>query len=117
MSKLSPGATVGVSIDYWPNERQPGVSPGDISILDVSTNRRYNSYCCTFGDGYGPKHGLKFGQRFAASYVTGSHSVKIGFQQEEGVRDFSLEHNGSQGWTFNGLTPTSITQTATPYRE
>src|SRR5262249_14306899 len=110
-------ATAGMTVDNWPNDRQPGVTVDDIAILDVSTNRRYNAWWDGFGNGYGPKSGYKFGQRFGLSYVTGSHTLKTGVQIEQGVRDFSLEPNGARAYRFRGVTPIQIEQIAAPFRE
>ena len=58
----------------------------------------------------------RFSQRFSASYVTGSHNFKAGFQFEESYLE--LEHeNGTHNveYAFNNQVPVSLTQWATPY--
>lgn len=113
-------------IAHWPNEPQPEVGPNDISIIDASTGVLYNAYAplgssaavSGIGDGYGgPKVSNRYSQRFAVSYVTGSHSVKGGIQVEDGYRHFHVDVNGDVQYTFLGTRPTGITQYATPVDE
>ncbi|MGE3510027.1 MAG: hypothetical protein AB7N65_14220, partial [Vicinamibacterales bacterium] len=63
---------------------------------------------------YGHKISKQSNQKFAMSYVTGSHNMKIGMQIMEGWRDFYQEPNGSMDYVFSGGVPLALTQWATP---
>ena len=51
------------------------------------------------------------------SYVTGSHAIKVGFQDESLVRNAQTSVNGNVNYVFNNQMPSTITQYATPYLE
>jgi Carboxypeptidase regulatory-like domain/TonB-dependent Receptor Plug Domain len=63
---------------------------------------------------YGHKISKQSNQKFAMSYVTGSHNLKVGLQVMEGWRHFYQEPNGSMDYTFSAGVPLLITQYATP---
>jgi hypothetical protein len=63
---------------------------------------------------YGHKISKQSNQKFGMSYVTGSHSLKVGLQIMEGWRHFYQEPNGSVDYLFSVGSPLSITQYATP---
>jgi hypothetical protein len=63
---------------------------------------------------YGHKISKQSNQKFAVSYVTGSHSLKVGMQIMEGWRHFYQEPNGSMDYVFSVGSPLSLTQYATP---
>src|SRR3984893_12229343 len=68
----------------WPIFRQPEVTRDDVSIVELSTGMRYNSGTPTFDPLYYTQQLVpRFSQRFSASYVTGGHAFKAGFQLEE----------------------------------
>ncbi len=52
--------------------------------------------------------------RGAVSYITGSHALKIGYQDHAGrvLNNFNIPVAGNLSYTFNGLTPVQITQRA-----
>ena len=54
--------------------------------------------------------------RAAMSYVTGAHALKIGYQDHTGrtLGNFNIPVADNLSYTFNGVTPVSITQRA-PY--
>ena len=54
--------------------------------------------------------------RAAVSYVTGAHALKVGYQDHTGrtLGNFNMPVAANLSYTFNGLTPVSITQRA-PY--
>ena len=57
----------------------------DIAIRELSTNFRYNARgdAPTTSAGYGSSDiGHNLAQRFAVSYVTGTHNIKVGVQQQ-----------------------------------
>jgi len=112
-------------IFHYPQFRQPGdigsidgsiVSRDHISILEQSTNFRYNSAPFAYGT---PKTTDRFPMRFSASYVTGSHAFKAGVQNEMAIVNTSVEGNGPDGvsYTFLRGVPISLTQYAFPYFE
>ena len=86
------------------------VSPTDVAITESSTGFRYNARS------YRPRNDHdRYVQRFAGSYVTGSHAFKAGFQLQQHVHNQLDEYNMDQQWTFNQGVPTRIRQWATPY--
>jgi hypothetical protein len=94
----------------WPNIRQfdEGVTVDTISILEQSNNYRYNASVA----GYGNRLSKQSNQRFAVSYVTGSHTFKTGLFMQEGWRRHVQDYNQSISYTFNNQRPTQITQYA-----
>ena len=87
------------------------LGPNDISILESQTQLRYGAPNTLrfFTDSH------RFAQRFALSYVTGSHTFKTGVYQQEGVQDSEPYLNQAIAYTFNFGKPTTITQDAGPY--
>src|SRR5207249_849718 len=102
-------AGAGVMVSRYNNIRQPEVSPNDLSVLDLRTGFVYNS-STTYG---GPQILDRYIQRFSASYVTGSHAFKAGFQLDEGVNRNPMEGN-SFAYQFLGTTPVAVEQFARP---
>jgi hypothetical protein len=89
------------------------VSPTDVSILERSTGFRYNA-----ANTYLYTNDMdRYHERFSVSYVTGSHTLKIGFetQQHHAARETVV--NSDVTYTFLNRVPTTITQWATPYLE
>ncbi|MBI3265398.1 MAG: hypothetical protein HYZ58_19890, partial [Acidobacteria bacterium] len=87
------------------------MKPDDISILELSTNFRYNAkpFYSNQTDQY------RLAQRFSASYVTGSHAFKGGVQLEEGISNIELILHGDVTYAFLREVPNRLTQFATPY--
>jgi len=114
-NKLLIEAGVSYAMNQWPFP-SPGadfmrVSPDDISILEQSTGFRYNAkqnYSNIVDQ-------FRYAERFAVSYVTGSHSFKAGIQLEQGINDSDQIVHGDVNYTFLRGVPASITQYATPY--
>ena len=82
-----------------------------MAITEQSTNFRYNNV----GGLYHPNRriGDRYTQRFAASYVTGSHAFKTGIQIDEGYSDTIKEGTGLPGakgvsYVFNRGVPVSV---------
>jgi hypothetical protein len=89
------------------------VQPHHVSILEASTGLTYNA-----SSGYSIVNDQdRYSQRFAMSYVTGTHSFKLGFQLQEHIKDVERIINQDVTYTFNRGVPTRITQWATPYVE
>ena len=114
-SKLLLEAGVSYAPNQWPYP-SPGdlfmkVNEDDISINELSTNFRYNgksSYTNIVDQ-------FRYAERFALSYVTGSHAFKGGVQYEQGINNQDQEVHGDVNYVFNKQLPSSITQFATPY--
>jgi hypothetical protein len=116
-NKLLLEAGFGRADGSWPTYRQPEVTRDDVSIVEQSTGMRYNSGTPTAGPLYNTQqHVPRFSQRFSASYVTGGHNFKAGFQFEESYLELEQENgNHNIEYTFNNQVPVSLTQWATPY--
>jgi len=119
-SKLLLEAGADMVMFHWPGNVPEGVSPNDISILETSTNFRYNQA----GGIYNPvrRVGDRFAERFAISYVTGSHNFKTGLQWDQGYSDTDNLPLGMSiapgiGYRFNRGVPTTIDYSATPRHE
>lgn len=111
-NKLLLDGAVSATINHWPQFRSPGVEPHHISILEQSTGVRYNARE-TYDD---PNVQDRYGERFSVSYVTGSHALKVGFQNEQGIlKAFRNSSTSNVSYTFNNQSPISLTQYATPY--
>jgi hypothetical protein len=89
-------AGVSFAVSAWPQFPLGGATLKDISILEQSTQFRWNS-SNAYND---PEAAHKFAQRFVASYVTGSHAFKAGFQFEQGFNSLGSTITGKVG--FNG---------------
>ena len=111
-NKLLMDGAVSATINHWPQFRQPGVTPDTVSILEQSTGVRFNARE-TYDD---PNVQDRYGERFSLSYVTGTHALKVGFQDEQGfLRAFRASSTSNVSYTFNNGRPVSLTQFATPY--
>ena len=87
------------------------IKPTDVSVLENSTGFRYNA-----SSNYLLRNDQdRYAQRFAASYVTGSHAFKVGYQMQEHVHNQLTAVNQDVNYTFNKGAPSQITQWATPY--
>ncbi len=111
-SKLLFDASFSATINHWPEFRSPGVGVDDISILEQSTGIRFNSRE-TYDD---PNVQDRYGERFSVSYVTGTHAMKFGLQDEQGILSaFRSSSSANVSYTLNNGIPVSLTQYATPY--
>ena len=102
---------------------ETAISPDAISILETSTNFRYNAPATQFGgNGTDPWVVDRYVQRASMAYVTGSHNFKTGIQLEEGVikggtRMVSGPDGGAVTYRFfNGL-PNALDLSANPYMQ
>ena len=87
---------------------QPEVRETDVPMVDQRTGTSYNAATSQ------AIIAKKFAQRFAASYVTGSHAFKAGMSFEAGAGGTTGRRNGNVSYQFLGTTPVLITQFATP---
>ncbi|OFW16370.1 MAG: hypothetical protein A3G81_25390 [Betaproteobacteria bacterium RIFCSPLOWO2_12_FULL_65_14] len=116
-------AGMGASIGGINAKRPPGVSEFDIPVTELSTNTRYGSRGTGLGNAgsYSTNNVSKqYTQRFSVSYITGTHSVKVGanflaYQQRH--RNFNAfnQIHGARAYSFRNGVPTSITLFATPF--
>ena len=87
----------------------PGLNPAMISVVEQQGNLRYRA-AATYRDNYNlSKH-----VRFAASYITGAHAIKAGFNQNWGKipnTDWALQ---PVEYRFNNGVPNRITMRALP---
>ena len=113
-SKLLLEAGVGASISQWNAFWQPGVQARTVNIVDVGLGLQYGATATYRGH---PDYTNRFMQRFAATYVTGSHAFKAGIQREELFTDNYFLANGNTTYTFRNGVPLSLTQRTTPYLE
>jgi hypothetical protein len=107
-----------------PTETLPLGAANQISVVDTNRAFRYRSNGGFYNFGtYGNKVTDQSNQRFAVSYVTGSHNFKTGVQMMEGWRHHEQKPPGSMDFNFTGncsvapftpCTPLSIVQYATP---
>jgi len=89
------------------------VKPTDVSILEASQGFRYNAAASYL---YRNDQD-RYAERFSASYITGSHAFKVGFQDQQHIHNQIDVVNGDVNYTFNLGRPTRITQWATPFSQ
>jgi len=106
--------------DPWPCSREDttdvfgfAVGPDAISVLESSTGFRYNAKSSYFYR----QDMDRYVERFAASYVTGSHSFKVGLQYQQHFHVRTDVVNSDVTYTLNRGVPTRITQYTTPYTQ
>ena len=90
----------------------PDVGYDVISKFESTTNIMWGA-SSTLGGGaesnlYGPNDSRMLQYQGSGTYITGSHSVKIGMRRESGTILFGREPNGDQAWTFRNNLPNSI---------
>ena len=88
------------------------VKETDVSMFEATQGFRYNAKA-TYAD---VNDQDRYVQRFSASYVTGSHALKAGFQIQEGVLNQDAIINQDVYYNFVKGKPSTITQWATPYQ-
>jgi hypothetical protein len=110
-------ATAGWNHSTRTNNRVPGVTSDHIAIRELSTNFRYNARgdAPTTTAGYGASDiGHNLTERFAVSYVTGTHNFKTGAFVQQIPNGFLFEVNGGMLYNFQNGVPQSIVQFASP---
>ncbi|MQA29186.1 MAG: hypothetical protein GEU82_05010 [Luteitalea sp.] len=113
-SRLLLEAGIGASISQWNQYRATGVQENTIAITDQGSGLSYGAATQYRGH---PNYTNRKSQRFSATYVTGSHTMKTGVQVEELFTDNFINANGNLSYTFRNGVPQSITQRTTPYLE
>ena len=99
------------------------VTVNNIAVTDVGLNLQYGSRAIALSSGagaYRPQPDQRYHQKFAVSYITGSHNYKVGLDLNESWigREFESDVNQiNQGmsYTFNNGKPQAVTIWATPY--
>src|SRR5436190_11199060 len=111
-SRLLLDGSFSATINHWPEFRQPGVTKDTISIVEQTTGVRFNARE-TYDD---PNVQDRYGERFSLSYVTGTHALKFGVQDEQGVlKAYRVASTSNVSYTFSSGRPVSLTKYATPY--
>jgi hypothetical protein len=87
------------------------VLPQLIGVLEQSNNLNYRILT-----NYNNTEVPSFTYRAAATYVTGSHAFKVGFNNTQGHLDEYLYTLNNLSYRFNNTIPNRITQRAFPYR-
>ena len=101
------------------NVEQFAGSVADPAVRDSSRDYLYGSlsYGLGLNGALGYNTFRQVNQKFAASYVTGSHAFKTGFQLMHGWREAYFDMDPSrnyQSYVFNGRTPTTVNYYAGP---
>jgi len=109
---LEAGATV--TPQDFHGYRRPGVSETQFSINDPLAPAGYPTTWGSSPTSYGYNRSTQSNYRAAASYVTGSHAVKVGFALMHAWRYATQEPNNSVTLSLRNNVPFSITQYATP---
>jgi hypothetical protein len=119
---LEAGASANI-MNVW-DRWLPETGPNTIAITDLATNRVYGSIARNLG--VAGSHSIAFykqyHQRFAVSYVTGSHAFKTGLDLEEidhtgGANRWADPNQilGARDYTFRNQLPVSVRIWATPF--
>ena len=94
--------------------RQPGVPPTQFSMSDALAPAGMPTLWGSAVVGYGYNRSTQSNYRAAASYVTGTHNMKVGFSLLHAWRYSTQEPNNSVTLTLQRGVPFSLTQWATP---
>jgi hypothetical protein len=94
----------------------PTIGYDVISKNETSTNTQWGagSFPITTANNYGHNAGHIWQSVDSASYITGSHSIKVGIQAQRGGEWVSVNPNGGLAYTLKNGLPSSITQYASP---
>ena len=98
------------------NPAQVAAQPNMISVLESTTGLTYRNgaaACCT--SFYNNTVVPNYTYRVAATYVTGSHAIKAGWNDTFGYLNALFYNFNPVGYTFTGGSPTSLTETIMPY--
>src|SRR5467141_1067644 len=105
------------------SRRQPFVGPNDIRVTDLALNIVYGSDANNniWSGSYARRFVTKYNSRFAASYITGSHTFKTGFTMQRyylgrpGRYTDINQINQAVSYTSRDRVPVSATIWATPF--
>ena len=115
-------AGASANIFYNNTKRRPEVDSQTIQVTDTLRNYRYGSRATGVGHagGYRVQFNEQYHQQLSASYMTGAHNFKVGFNYDlyvEGKPDRANDANQinqARSYTFRGTTPLSVTIWAVP---
>ena len=79
---------------------------------DIGLGIRYGSQPTYRGN---PNYTNRYSQRFSTTYVTGTHTLKVGVQNDVLATNAQFITNGNVNYTFRNGDPNSVTQYSTPY--
>ena len=91
---------------------EPGVTENTISITESSNNFLYHA-----APNYGEHLSTQANQRFAVSYITGSHAFKTGVFVLQEWRRQTDDPNLGVTYQFRDGRPTQLTQFVVPTKE
>ncbi len=105
-------------------KREPETGPNDIAITELSSNTVYGSSALNLGNSgsYTTQFFKQYHQRFAVSYITGSHAFKTGLDLEEidhsgGANRWADANQiiGGRDYTFRNQVPVSLRIWSVPF--
>jgi hypothetical protein len=111
-SRLLIQAGTAFNVSQWNAFWDPAVKGDIISVRDLGLGLRYGAQSTYRGN---PNYTNRYSQDFSATYVTGSHSFKLGVQNDVLATNAQYIVNGNVNYTFRNGVPTSLTQFSTPY--
>ena len=112
-SRLLMEAGTAFNISQWNAFWEPGAdTPSIISVRDQGLGITYGSQPTYRGN---PNYTNRYSQRFSTTYVTGSHTLKVGVQNDVLATNAQFITNGNVNYTFRNGDPISVTQYSTPY--
>ena len=109
---LEAGATV--TPQDFHGYRRPGISETQFQVTEQLPQPGMPGTWGSAGTQYGYNRSTQSNYRASASYVTGSHYLKVGFQVMHAWRYATQEPNNSVALTLRNGVPFSLTQYATP---
>jgi Carboxypeptidase regulatory-like domain len=99
------------------NDLIKGVTPEHIPVIDLATGFAYNARgdaVSASGGGRGTAHEAQANERFAVSYVTGTHNFKTGFFHMRIKNDQLWDLNQALTYRFRNGVPNSLIQWVAP---
>lgn len=105
-------AGVSARLFNWTNMREPGVTENTISVTEASNNFLYRA-----APNYGEHLSTQANQRFAVSYITGSHAFKTGVVVLQEWRRQTDDPNLGVTYQFRNGRPIQLTQFVVPTKE
>lgn len=126
-NRLLVESSVSMQAFHNTTKREPGVAPNVIQVTELANNYRWGSRAVSINTAGGNYTTLKrefYFARATASYITGSHNLKAGFERSQ----YNLgrlpnrykdpdQINGGRSYTVRNMVPTQITLWAVPYGE
>lgn len=112
-NRLLMEAGMALNVSQWNAFWEPSPDfPETISIRDTGLGITYGAQPTYRGN---PNYTNRYSQRFSTAYVTGTHTLKVGMQNDILTTDAQFITNGNVNYTFRNGEPQSITQYSTPY--